>query len=148
MSKQWTSTVTYDIETDELLIPLPDDLLEAVNWYTGDDLEWIDNIDGSFTVKKIENKVWVLVECIHQARMRYVIEAPADHPEYALDDVVCQTAKEFSQQDLGETIVSHRVVSGAEALAICDEDNAYLKDWPDHKKIDVLFTREGESWDK
>jgi len=39
MTKQWTATVTYDIETDEMLIPLPDDLLEAVNWYSGDDLE-------------------------------------------------------------------------------------------------------------
>jgi len=98
-------------------------------------------------VKKVENKVWVLVDCIQQHRIRYVVEAPSDQPELALDVVTMNQAKEFSQKDLGQTIVSHRVVSGAEALDICDEDNDYLKDWPDHKKIDVLFTREGESWD-
>jgi hypothetical protein len=35
-------------------------------------------------------------------------------------------------------------VSGGEALDICDEDNDYLKDWTDSKKIDVLFTKEGD----
>ena len=34
-------------------ITFPDDLIEAVGWKIGDDLEWIDNNDGSFTLKKI-----------------------------------------------------------------------------------------------
>jgi len=34
-------------------INFPDDLLEAANLKEGDTLEWIDNNDGSFTLKKV-----------------------------------------------------------------------------------------------
>jgi hypothetical protein len=91
------------------------------------------------------DKVWVMVDTISTFRMRYVIEAPASNPEYALDDVTMETAKEFSQEWLGEQIASHRVVSEEEALAICDVDNSYLKSWTKEDKIRVLFTKEGES---
>lgn len=91
-------------------------------------------------------KVWVMVEAISQFRMRYMVEAPADHPEYALDDVTCATAKEFSQEWLGETIVSHRVMeSTATALVQCDLDNDYCSDWTDDQKIKTFFTKEGET---
>ena len=83
---------------------------------------------------------WVLVECISQYRMRYLVEAPDDHPEYALDTVTTQDAKEFSQLWLGETIVSHRVVTEEEALDLSDEDNSYLKNWTDEQKKTNLFT--------
>lgn len=91
-----------------------------------------------------DGKVWVMVETISQYRMRYMVEAPADHPEYALDDVTCEDAKEFSQLWLGETIVSHRVVPEDEAIAICDVDNDYCKSWSSEQKIDTFFTKEGE----
>ena len=45
--------------------------------------------------------VWVLVETVSMYRMRYVIECPADHPEYALDTVTSDNAKEFSQNHIG-----------------------------------------------
>lgn len=90
------------------------------------------------------DKVWVLVDCVSTFRMRYMVEAPADHPEYALDDVTMQTAKEFSQEHIGEQIVSHRIVSKEEALRVCDEDNDYAQAWPDENKVDTFFTREGE----
>ena len=90
------------------------------------------------------NKVWVMVECISSYRMRYMVEAPATNPESALDDVTMQDAKEFSQLWVGETIMSHRVVSQEEALALCDEDNDYCKTWNDEHKINVFFTKEGE----
>jgi hypothetical protein len=83
---------------------------------------------------------WVMVECISQYRMRYMVETPDDHPEYALDTVTMQEAKEFSQLHVGETIMSHRVVTFDEALQICDEDNSYLKTWSSQDKIDNLFT--------
>lgn len=91
------------------------------------------------------DKVWVMVECISTFRMRYMVEAPADHPEYALDDVTMQTAKEFSQEWLGETIVSDRVMTTAEALAQCDLDNDYCSGWTDEQKINAFFTKEGET---
>ena len=91
-----------------------------------------------------DEKVWVMVETIGQYRMRYMVEAPASNPEYALDDVTCEDAKEFSQLWLGETIVSHRVVPEDEAITICDVDNDYTKEWTKEQKINVFFTKEGE----
>jgi hypothetical protein len=88
------------------------------------------------------DKVWVLVETIGTYRMRYMVEAPADHPEYALDTVTLQEAKEFSQKWLGETIVSDRVVTVEEALALSDVDNDYCKNWSDETKIKSFFTKE------
>jgi hypothetical protein len=91
-------------------------------------------------------KVWVMVECIQTFRHRYMVEAPKAHPEYALDDVAMQTAKEFSQEWLGETIVSHRVMeSTAEALVQCDLDNDYTSGWTSEQKIKAFFTKEGET---
>ena len=95
----------------------------------------------------MSEKVWVMVECISMFRERYMVEAPADHPEYALDDVTMQTPKEFSQLHIGETIVSHRVVSEKEALEICDVDNNYTKEWTDEQKFKSFFTKEGETRD-
>jgi hypothetical protein len=86
------------------------------------------------------NKVWVMVDTISTFRMRYVVEAPADHPEYALDTVTMDEANEFSQEHLGETIVSHRVVSEKEALAQVVIDQPYLSEWSEDLKKEKLFT--------
>jgi len=45
-------------ETDETeyFITLPDDLLEASNLLEGDQIEWIDQGDGSYILKKVEVK--------------------------------------------------------------------------------------------
>jgi len=84
----------------------------------------------------------VLVECVASYRMRYVVETPIDHPEYALDTVTMTDAKEFSQLYLGETILSHRVVSTDEVIALCDQDNDYVKTWNDQSKLDAFVTYE------
>lgn len=39
---------------DDYFISFPDDLLEAANLKEGDQVEWIDNDDGSYTLKKVE----------------------------------------------------------------------------------------------
>ena len=142
MNKSWVVDVQEN-EDGELFIELNDEILEGSGFKVGDDVVWEDNKDGSFTLKKSEN-VWVMVEAVQQYRMRYMVQAPADHPEYALDDVVMQTAKEFSQLDIGEVIVSHRVVSTEEALRICDEDNNYTQGWTEEHKIKSFFTKVGE----
>ena len=85
-------------------------------------------------------KVLVLVETISQFRMRYMVEVPADHPEYALDTVTMDEAVEFSQEHLGETIVSHREISEDDALKLCDNDNAYFSKQTRDKKISAFFT--------
>jgi len=91
-----------------------------------------------------EKKEWVLVETVSQFRMRYMVEVPAGKKEYALDTVTLNEAKEFSQEHLGETIVSHRVVSNKEAFTICDEDNHYCSSWTKAQKEKAFFTHEGE----
>ena len=89
----------------------------------------------------------VLVETVSMFRMRYVVEVPVGTDDYnndkslwALDTVTMNEAQEFSQEHLSETIVSHRVVSKKEALALCDIDNDYTKSWSKDKKIETFFT--------
>lgn len=50
----WTVTVEEDTETGELILPLPQEMLNSKGWKEGDELEWIDNKDGSWTLEKIE----------------------------------------------------------------------------------------------
>ena len=95
-----------------------------------------------------KDTVLVMVECVSQFRQRYVIEVDAEYPEYALDDVAMGRYKEFSQVHLGEVIVSHRVVGVDEVLAICDEDNAYVKSWSDEKKLQVFVTESAYDGDE
>jgi len=136
-------TLEVQEKDGEFFIELNDEILDGTGWKIGDDLIWTDNKDGSWTLSK-SDKVWVMVECIQQYRMRYMVQAPADHPEYALDDVTMQEAKEFSQLDIGETIVSHRVISHDDALKLCDEDNDYTSGWTEEQKVRSFFTKENE----
>ena len=48
--KQWTLEVQQ--QDDDYIIELPPDLLEDTGWQTGDTLEWIDNKNGSWTLRK------------------------------------------------------------------------------------------------
>ena len=143
MSKSWIIDIEQG-EDGELYLPLNQDILDLTKWQEGDIIEWLDNKDGSWTMKKKENTEWVLVETVQQFRHRYMVEVPVGKKDWALDTVTLQEAKEFSQLHLGETIVSHRVVSQEEALKMCDVDNDYCTTWSDEKKIEAFFTKEGE----
>jgi len=145
-NKTWTINLEEDPETGDLILPLNDDILEQTGWKTGDSIDWIDNKDGSWTMKKIETQ-WVLVEAVSMFRQRYMVEVPVgvdrygkDKADWALDTVTLEEAKEFSQEHLGETIMSHRVVTKEEALALCDKDNDYSKVWNDELKMKNFFT--------
>lgn len=146
MNKSWVLDV-HESEDGDKYIVFTEEMLEASGFKIGDELDWIDNHDGSWTLTKKQDKVWVMVECVSTFRMRYMVEAPADHPEYALDDVTMETAKEFSQEFIGEQIMSHRVVTEKQALEICDVDNHYCQDWTKAQKIKAFFTKEGEKKD-
>lgn len=141
-SKTYTVNVQEN-EQGELFIELPDEIIETMNCKEGDVIEWLDNKDGSYTLVKKETE-WVMVEAVGQFRMRYMVEVPEGKAEWALDTVACNEAKEFSQEHLGEVIVSHRVVSEEEALSVCRKDNAYVSSWTDDKLKEVFFTRQGE----
>lgn len=84
---------------------------------------------------------WVLVETVSTFRMRYMVELHESEPtEYALDDVTCEECVEFSQEHIGELIVSHREISLDDALKLCDIDNAHHADWDSESKINAFFT--------
>ena len=46
------TTLTVD---DDGVITFPDEFIEKLGWKEGDVLEWIDNKDGSFTLKKSDD---------------------------------------------------------------------------------------------
>jgi hypothetical protein len=154
--KSYTVTLEEDPETGDLVLPFPEDMLKEVGWKEGDTLDWEDNKDGTFSItkKEVTEKQWVLVECVSQFRQRYMVEVPVgtdqfgkDKSEWALDTVTMNEAREFSQEHLGETIVSHRVISLADALVLCDKDNDYTAEWTEEQKLRNFFTRDGEKVD-
>jgi len=147
MNKTWTLEVKEDPENGDAILEFPDDLMQQAGWKEGDTLDWIDNKDGSWTLKKKEPTQFVLVECVSTFRQRYMVEVPVgidqygkDKSEWALDTVAMEDAKEFSQEHIGEQIVSHRIVTREEALVLCDKDNEYGKDWDEETKMKNFFT--------
>jgi hypothetical protein len=51
----WTLTVEENPENpEELIMPLPEDLLESQGWREGDTLDWTDNGDGTWGLRKID----------------------------------------------------------------------------------------------
>lgn len=57
--KVWTAYVRQD--GDNLIVPLPDDLLESMDWKIGDVLIWDVREDGSVVLTKKAtwyNKLW------------------------------------------------------------------------------------------
>ena len=104
---------------------------------------------------------YVMIDAISQFRMRYVVEVPDDvgeelyfkdgtrsfpitPEEYAMDTVVCEDAKEFTQKHLGETIVSAREVTIEEAVAQFRKDEPMFE-WDDEIIIKNAITPIGHS---
>ena len=52
VKKKWVLPVEQFAGSEEYLISFPDDLLEAANLKEGDMVEWVDNGDGSYLLKK------------------------------------------------------------------------------------------------
>lgn len=50
-TNRWTIPVQEN-EQGEQFIEFPDEVLKETSWKEGDSIEWIDNHDGSFTLKK------------------------------------------------------------------------------------------------
>jgi bifunctional DNA-binding transcriptional regulator/antitoxin component of YhaV-PrlF toxin-antitoxin module len=141
--KTYTAQVLEDPNDPEgAMLQFPDEVIAELGWKEGDTLNWDVQEDGSIVISR--PTAWVMVDCVSTFRTRYMVETPADHPEYALDTVTMEEAKEFSQEHLGEQIVSHRVVTKEEALAQCDSDNAYTKEWPEEQKVETFFTKWSE----
>jgi hypothetical protein len=50
---KWQLPVESDGPSGEYFVTFPDDLLEAANLNEGDQIEWIDQGDGSYLIKKV-----------------------------------------------------------------------------------------------
>lgn len=48
----WTVTLDEDPETGDLIMPLPQDMLDMQGWKEGDTLHWKDNEDGTWSLTK------------------------------------------------------------------------------------------------
>jgi hypothetical protein len=83
---------------------------------------------------------FIIVECIQSYRTRYVVEVPVGSKQWAEDTVCMQEAKEFSQADMGEIIISSRPISKDEILQLCNEDNDYARNWNDDHKLNTFVT--------
>lgn len=137
-NKTYTARVEYDEKTGEYVIPLPSEMCDELGWRTDDVLEWsLDEETGVIILSK--KTKYFLVEAVSTFRMRYVVEQP--NAEYAMDTVACDEAKEFSQEHLGEQIISAREVTEDEIIEICDIDNKYLKNWTREQKLNTLVTK-------
>lgn len=44
-----------DPETGDLILPIPTDLLSQMGWIEGTELFWIDNEDGTYSLKEKKN---------------------------------------------------------------------------------------------
>jgi hypothetical protein len=51
--KKWILPTEIDGLSGDVIVNLPDDLLEAANLKEGDQVEWIDRGDGSFEMRKV-----------------------------------------------------------------------------------------------
>jgi hypothetical protein len=140
MNNKHIITVEEDPETGDLILPFPDGLCDQLGWEIDDVLDWEANGDGSYTLTKKVETEWVLVDCVSTFRERYMVEVPKGNTEWSLDTVTMEEAKPFSSEHLGEQIVSHRVVSKDEAMALCDQDNEYGAKWDEVIKIENFFT--------
>lgn len=83
-----------------------------------------------------------LVETISQHVVRYVVEAREE--EHALDEVTmnCEVYsdswKEFSQEHIGDAIVSSREVTDDEIVALFDKHNSYAIDISRERKLNYV----------
>lgn len=44
---------TVSTDGDDLVLDIPEEMLKKLGWIEGDTVEWIENDDGSFVIKKV-----------------------------------------------------------------------------------------------
>ena len=45
-------TAILEEDGDDLILPLPEELLEDLDWHIGDTLEWTEQSEGSWSIRK------------------------------------------------------------------------------------------------
>ena len=59
MNKPTSWVITLEAADDgsgDLVLPLTDEIMKSAGWQVGDTLEWIDNKNGTWSIKKNENE--------------------------------------------------------------------------------------------
>jgi hypothetical protein len=51
-SNRWTVTLEEDPDTGDLIMPIPQEVLDLQGWGEGDTLEWIDQGNSSWQLQK------------------------------------------------------------------------------------------------
>jgi hypothetical protein len=138
-------------ENGELYLVFPEGAIDGLGWQTGDKIMWIDNNDGSWTLRKQENKKeYVVIDAIQSFRVRYVVERDLTNDNIedvmdSLDNIDTSVLKEFSQKYIGENISSVRVIDTVdEVISLCDIDNDYTKSWNTDHKIKTFINTEND----
>ena len=52
MNQYYRVILLEDEVSREVILPFPPEFIERLGWKDGDTLKWIDNQDGSWTIKK------------------------------------------------------------------------------------------------
>ena len=52
--KSWTVIIEEDVETGDVILPFPQEMLDEVGWNPGDNLKWVDRGDGTWEIRKVE----------------------------------------------------------------------------------------------
>jgi hypothetical protein len=52
---KWVIEVQENGKTKDLFVQFPEEAMNQMGWYEGDVIEWLDNGDGSWTLKKKTN---------------------------------------------------------------------------------------------
>lgn len=52
---RWTVTVEQDPETGEVILPLPQELLDLKGWEDGTEIEWIIQDNGTYIIQEARN---------------------------------------------------------------------------------------------
>jgi hypothetical protein len=55
--KSWTLNIEEDPESGDAILTFPPDLLKQVGWKEGDTLNWVDQKNGSWLLKKVDKSV-------------------------------------------------------------------------------------------
>lgn len=53
MDDTYTVQIEMDPETLDLIMPIPEEILQKLGWGLNDVLEWGDNQDGTWTIRKV-----------------------------------------------------------------------------------------------
>lgn len=51
-NKRWTVTLEEDTDSGDLILPIPQEILDLQGWKEGDVLKWEDNGDGSWSLTR------------------------------------------------------------------------------------------------